>query len=101
MTPGQEVADRFQIERLAGAGGMGSVFRARDLRAEKSVALKVLMTQMHHFADRFVREAEILAELRHPGIVDYVAHGESDGHGLYLAMEWLEGEDLSRRLARA
>jgi serine/threonine protein kinase/tetratricopeptide (TPR) repeat protein len=101
MTPGQEVADRFQIERLAGAGGMGSVFRALDLRTRQSVALKVLMTQMHHFADRFVREAEILAELRHPGIVDYVAHGDSASHGLYLAMEWLDGEDLSRRLARA
>jgi tetratricopeptide (TPR) repeat protein len=101
MTPGQAVAQRFQIERLAGAGGMGSVFRARDLHTQQSVALKVLHSQMHQFAERFVREAEILAELRHAGIVDYVAHGESDGHGLYLAMEWLEGEDLSRRLARA
>src|SRR5688572_17137094 len=101
MTPGQVVGERFEIEQAAGRGGMGSVFRARDARSGgERVALKILHADMHEHAERFLREAQILAELRHPGIVRYVAHGEAPDCGLYLAMEWLEGEDLSQRLAR-
>src|SRR5262249_4574208 len=51
-------------------------------------------------AERFAREAKLLAELQHPGIVTYVAHGETDTGQAYLAMEWLEGEDLAQRLRR-
>jgi tetratricopeptide (TPR) repeat protein len=79
---------------------MGCVFRARDVTTGEPVALKILHPEMHEHAERFLREAQILAELRHPGIVRYVAHGEAADAGLYLAMEWLEGEDLSRRLSR-
>ena len=101
MIPGRVVGERFEIEQAAGRGGMGSVFRARDAKAGgERVALKILHADMHEHAERFLREAQILAELRHPGIVRYVAHGESPDCGLYLAMEWLEGEDLSHRLAR-
>jgi serine/threonine protein kinase len=50
--------------------------------------------------DRFMREARTLSELRHPGIVSYVAHGISSEGVPYLAMEWLEGEDLGQRLRR-
>jgi tetratricopeptide (TPR) repeat protein len=81
---------------------MGVVFRARDAHTGASVALKVL----HAGADavRFEREARVLAELDHPGIVRYVAHGASGrgdgGERPWLAMEWLEGEDLETRLAR-
>jgi len=78
---------------------MGSVFRARDAVTGEPVALKILHAEMHEHAERFLREAQILAEVRHPGIVRYVAHGEADC-GLYLAMEWLEGEDLAQRLKR-
>jgi serine/threonine protein kinase len=100
MTPGRIVGQRFEIERAAGRGGMGSVFRARDRANGEAVALKILHPEMREHGERFLREAQILAELRHPGIVRYVAHGESDEVGLYLAMEWLEGEDLSQRISR-
>src|SRR5262249_31396024 len=53
-----------------------------------------------YIIEKFLEEAEILASLRHPHIVSYVAHGRAPGGDAYLVMEWLEGEDLGRRLAR-
>src|SRR4051794_15946908 len=103
MNPGTVVAERFEIERLAGSGGMGAVYRARDRTTGDAVAIKAIHAAgiaLASFVDRFAREAQLLAELRHPGVVRYVAHG-STGEGVpYLAMEWLEGEELSARLAR-
>src|SRR5205814_2336371 len=52
-------------------------------------------------ANRFAQEAVVLAELSHPAIVRYVAHGKTPDGALFLAMEWLDGEDLSERLARS
>jgi eukaryotic-like serine/threonine-protein kinase len=97
MRLGDRVADRFVLERLAGEGGMGIVYRALDTTTGKAVALKVVHNA-EASADRFRREAAALAELEHPGIVKYVAHGEVLGKA-YLAMEWLDGEDLDDRLA--
>jgi serine/threonine protein kinase len=83
------------------AGGMGEVFRARDRTTGAEVALK-LMTRFDESAQkRFEREVGILAELRDPGIVEYVAHGDAPDGRRYLAMEWLDGEDLGERLVRA
>ncbi|HEX5744864.1 MAG TPA: protein kinase [Archangium sp.] len=80
---------------------MGSVYRATDATTGGTVALKLLHgVTSPEVAYRFKREAVLLAELRHPGIVAYVAHGSTEAHQPYLAMEWLEGENLSRRLAR-
>src|SRR5262245_60770000 len=98
MLPLDLVAERFVIERLAGSGGMGRVYRAIDRRSGAPVAVKIL-----HGAgdrDRFAREARALAELEHPAIVRYVAHGEAPGGEPFLAMEWLDGEDLEARLRR-
>ncbi|HEX8792914.1 MAG TPA: protein kinase [Polyangiaceae bacterium] len=96
------VAERFEVERLANTGGMGHVYRARDRLSGDAVALKVLGAAGEgQPVDRFVREVAVLAELRHPGIVRYVAHGTTASGEPYLAMEWLEGEDLADRLARA
>ena len=92
------VADRFEIEALAGAGGMGVVYRALDRATGDRVALKLLACADGDHPGRFVREGRTLAELEHPNIVRYVAHGLSP-EGLYLAMEWLEGETLAARLA--
>src|SRR5215472_208191 len=101
MQPGDIVAERFEIERRAGSGGMGVVYRARGRVTGSSVALKLVHGQSQEPTERFTREGRLLAGLRHPGIVRYVAHGATtDGH-LYLAMEWLEGEDLARRLGRS
>lgn len=95
-------AGRFQIEEAAGSGGMGTVYRARDLSSQQLVALKLLQSTgcSAQDAERFLREAQLLAELQHPGIVSHVAHGQTADGQRYLAMEWLDGEDLSQRLKR-
>jgi len=100
VTPGTLVADRFEVERLASSGGMGAVYRATDRVTGELVALKLLHARTVGSAERFLREGRLLAELRHPGIVSYVAHGTARSGELYLAMEWLEGEDLETRLGR-
>ncbi len=98
--PGDHL-DRFIVERKVGAGGMGAVFRARDRETGAPVALKVLaLSGAPHARERFEREANALAELPHPHIVAHVAHGVSAAGLHYLAMEWLDGEDLACLLAR-
>ncbi|WP_437738763.1 protein kinase domain-containing protein [Sorangium sp. So ce1335] len=100
MRPGVTVADRFRIDALAGSGGVGSVYRATDLTDGSPVALKMLHRGDEHEERRLEREARLLAELRHPGIVRYVAHGVTGDRQPYLALEWLDGEDLAARVAR-
>jgi hypothetical protein len=79
---------------------MGSVFLARDEHTGLPVALKLLHAQSSpDGVRRFAREAQLLSALRHPGIVSYVAHGLTEQGQPFLAMEWLDGEDLARRLA--
>src|SRR5688572_15997245 len=74
---------------------MGRVFQATDRLTGESVALKVMSDEGS--AERFQREGRLLAELNHPGIVRYVAHGTSSNL-FYIAMEWVEGETLGARL---
>src|SRR5687768_235060 len=81
--PAQLIADRFEIERLAGAGGMGVVYRAIDRQTGRPVALKVLARLEPASLGRFSEEARILAEMDHPAIVRYVAHGRTPA-GQYL-----------------
>ncbi|MCC6646191.1 MAG: protein kinase [Polyangiaceae bacterium] len=104
MSAGHEgtalVAERFEVGAQAGAGGMGAVFRARDRATGEQIALKVLTPRARADAERFLREATTLAALSHPSIVRYVAHGLDEDGRPYLAMEWLDGEDLSMRLGR-
>jgi serine/threonine protein kinase len=100
--PGDVLAGRYEIDRLAGSGGMSTVYRARDRNTGQLVALKLLQASspLAQETGRFMREAHVLAELRHPGIVGYLEHGLTpEGHS-FLAMEWLDGEDLARRLQR-
>jgi eukaryotic-like serine/threonine-protein kinase len=92
--------DRFEVERQVGSGGMASVFRARDRHSGATVALKILHARSGEQTDRFEQEAQLLAELSHPAVVRYVAHGSTREGELYLAMEWLDGETLDERLAR-
>ncbi len=100
LSVGELVGQRFIIEQLAGSGGMGTVYRARDQLSGDRVALKVMHklgapAEQEH---RFLREAQVLAELHHPGIVSYVAHGHTARGQAFLAMRWLEGEDLCQTL---
>src|SRR5262245_30987149 len=100
MQPGTVVDDRFVIERVAGSGGMGVVHRARDRVDGRAVALKVMHEVDSAAAARFESEARILAEPDDDAIVRHVAHGVWQRRP-FLAMEWLEGEDLAAILARA
>jgi hypothetical protein len=103
--PGTVVGGRFTIESLVHAGRMGGVFRARDGQTGRMVALKVLefgLRPRPGEVERFLGEAEALKGLRHEGIAAYVDHGHGGASGgeVYLVTEWLEGEDLRRRLGR-
>ncbi|MBL9008713.1 MAG: protein kinase [Myxococcales bacterium] len=106
FSPGTVIAGRFQIEQLVNSGGMGVVYRCRDRQAASDaaaiVALKLLRVDngAAEHSDRFIREARLLSALHHPGIVSYVADGQLADGQRYLAMEWLDGEDLGRRLQR-
>src|ERR1051326_369825 len=96
---GTTVGERFELDKFVAAGGMGRVYRARDLASGATVAVKLLAGDSAHLA-RFEREAEVLAAIEHPGVVRHVAHGPTEDGGAFLAREWLDGEDLSERLAQ-
>jgi tetratricopeptide (TPR) repeat protein/predicted Ser/Thr protein kinase len=100
VVPGLVIEGRFETRSKAGSGGMGTVYRARDRVDGVDVALKILRGQEALDVERFAREANILATLAHPGIVRYVAHGVTATGEHYLAMEWLDGEELASRLSR-
>ena len=95
---GGVVAQRFEVVSVAGKGGMGTVFRARDRTTGAHVALKVV--EGVYANDRFVREASLLANLEHEAIVRYVMHGALDHDRMFLAMDWLDGSSLDEHLAR-
>ncbi len=94
---------RFVIEREVGRGGVGIVYRARDEVSGAPVALKVIAIPGVDTNEeaRFGREGRVLAGLSHPGIVRVVAFGQLDEGHPYVAMEWLEGEDIAQRQKRA
>jgi len=101
IEPGSILAQRFEVERRVSAGGMSAVFRATDKRLGGVVAVKVLYGRdAGEHRERLYREARILEKLSHPGIVKHVAHGETEEGDPYLAMEWITGETLGKRLAR-
>ena len=101
IEPGTIVAERFEIERRVSAGGMSAVFRAVDRLLGGVVAVKVLYGRdAGEHKERLYREARILEKLSHPGIVKHVAHGDTDDGMPFLAMEWIAGETLGKRLAR-
>src|SRR5436305_715876 len=92
----------YEIQSPLGAGGMGEVYRARDTRLNRTVAVKVLPSHLAQNAEareRFEREARAISELNHPYICHIYDVGEQDGHN-YLVMEYMEGETLSSRLLR-
>jgi eukaryotic-like serine/threonine-protein kinase len=100
MRLAEVLSERFEVQQQVGAGGMGQVFRGRDLASGEPVAIKVLSDTRGQRPERFAREALLLAELVHPGIVRYIDHGETAASELFLVMEWLDGEDLDARLKR-
>ncbi|MEM1417159.1 MAG: serine/threonine-protein kinase [Myxococcota bacterium] len=96
LEAGDVVAGRFTIREVIGLGGMGTVFRALQTSLEREVALKVIhpgSSKKRHTRDRFLREAHLLATLRHAGVVEVYDFGEHEGT-LFLAMELLRGSTL-------
>jgi tetratricopeptide (TPR) repeat protein len=95
------IAERFRLERPLGAGGMGVVYAAFDIQADDHpVALKMQRHPDEASTQRFLREAEILAGVRTPGIVGYRGHGQLEDGRVWIALEWLVGETLQQRLLR-
>ncbi len=101
LVPGTKLGP-YEIQAAIGAGGMGEVYRARDPRLERTVAIKVLPTHLNSNPElraRFEREAKAISGLQHPNICvlyDVGTQGDVD----FLVMEYLEGETLYARLAR-
>src|SRR5438270_1719263 len=92
----------YELLALAGAGGMGEVYRARDTRLDRVVAIKVLpehLSSSGKFRERFEREARAISSLKHPNICTLYDVGHQDGID-YLVLEYLEGESLAERLQR-
>jgi len=105
-TPEQELigsvlADRYRVEALLGAGGMGAVYRAEHVLMRKAVAVKVLhreMTQMPEVVARFEREAVAAARIEHPNVATAKDFGRLADGSFYLVLEFVEGQSLARAL---
>jgi serine/threonine protein kinase len=92
----------YEIQLVLGAGGMGEVYRARDTRLNRTVAIKVLPRHLSERVDlrqRFEREARAIAGLNHPNICALHDIGQEEGID-FLVMEYVEGETLSKRLKK-
>ncbi len=101
ILPGRRLGP-YEILSAIGAGGMGEVYKARDTRLDRIVAIKVLPAHLADRADlreRFDREAKTIASLNHPHICTLHDTGHQDGID-YLVMEYLEGETVAQRLAK-
>jgi tetratricopeptide (TPR) repeat protein len=97
-----EPTDRFVAETRVGSGGMADIYKGVDRETGDAVAIKFLRPSASpQERQRFAREIAILADLRHPNIVQYVGHGTWADGRIFFAMEWLDGEDLSQRQRRA
>src|SRR5436190_23884785 len=99
LAPGTHLG-RYEIIAPLGAGGMGEVYRARDVRHDRLVAVKVLRADACpvNGAERFLREIRIAAHLTHPHILPLIDSGESGGV-LFYVMPYIEGETLRERIA--
>ncbi len=96
-----EVFPELEVHELIGQGGMGAVYKATQLKVGRTVALKVLpaaLAKNPEFAERFTREAQVLAQLSHPNIVTLFDFGEREGI-YYLILEYVDGVNLRQAMA--
>jgi serine/threonine-protein kinase len=101
---GTTVAGRYKVIKLLGEGGMGQVYLAEHFAIEKRVALKVLRAEYAHKGDivtRFQQEAISASRIKHPNVLDVFDFGQLENGCFYLAMEFLEGNDLADELQRS
>jgi len=100
---GRNVGRKFVLEKQLGAGAMGAVYRARQTALEKVVAIKVMHGELARdpmFAARFHREAKAASRLDHPNSIRILDYGQDDDGLLYIAMEYLDGRDLSHLIVQ-
>ncbi len=95
------LAERYELEREIGRGGMATVYLARDAKHGRNVAVKVMRPDLAASlgSERFLREIEIAAKLQHPHILTLIDSGERDGF-LYYVMPYVDGDSLRDRLVR-
>src|SRR5437588_9388414 len=95
------LADKYQLERELGAGGMATVYLAHDVKHDRGVAIKVLRPELAVVigAERFLAEIRTTANLQHPHILALHDSGEADGTVFYV-MPYVEGESLRDRIDR-
>src|SRR5215831_9017325 len=98
MVPGSRLG-RYEILSVLGSGGMGSVYRARDIALQRVVAIKVMAVRAADAKQRLRREARTLAHFNHPNIVTVYDVGEDDGQ-LYFVTELIDGHSLAVVLQR-
>jgi eukaryotic-like serine/threonine-protein kinase len=98
---GTALAGRYLIEERIGKGGMATVYRARDLKHDRFIALKVLNPELGAMlgAERFLTEIKVTATLQHPNLLTLIDSGEANGL-LYYVMPLLDGETLRARIKR-
>lgn len=97
---GETVLGGFKLEKELGKGGMGVVYKAHELSLNRKVAIKILSKKLssnEEFVKRFKREAQIVAALNHPNIVNILSYGQEHGQQ-YFAMEYIDGRDLGQIL---
>jgi serine/threonine-protein kinase len=101
LAPGQVIADKYRVERVLGEGGMGFVVAAHHLKLDQRVALKFLKPEAlkhPHVVQRFAREARAAAKIRGEHVARVIDVGDLPSGSPYIVMEYLDGEDLARRL---
>ncbi|MDZ4405157.1 bifunctional serine/threonine-protein kinase/formylglycine-generating enzyme family protein [Prosthecobacter sp.] len=95
---------QYEITRMLGRGGMGAVYQGTQKSLDRAVAIKILSNDLEEadasFAERFKNEARAMAKLSHPGIVAVFDSGETANGLLYIVMEFIEGTDVARMIAK-
>jgi serine/threonine protein kinase len=97
------VVAAYRIERVPGTGGMGSVYLAKNPTLPRRDALKVLDAELSRdraFRERFIREADIVSQFDHPGIVSVYGRGETSDGELWIALQYVDGTDAEGGPAR-
>ncbi|MFN0076135.1 MAG: bifunctional serine/threonine-protein kinase/formylglycine-generating enzyme family protein [Prosthecobacter sp.] len=99
-----ELLPEYDVEKLLGRGGMGAVYKGTQKSLDRPVAIKILSATLDEsdrgFADRFKNEARALGKLKHPGIVGVYDFGTAADGLLYIAMEFIDGTDVARMIAK-